>query len=123
MELMPFWKSIFWVFAISCAASLLGAGIGCLVSGVRKPTVIGSLHITAEHGSAAVGVLLAAVIAWRLVDYFFVWLAAPMLACFCAGQLGRYCETLRSRVSQESGVNGRHAGRIPYGQSGWRWPQ
>ena len=123
MELMPFWTSIFWVVAISCAASLLGAGIGCLVSGLRKPTVIGSLHITAERGSATLGVLIAAVIAWSLVDYFFVRLAAPMLACFCAGKLGRYCVRLRPRVSQESVVNGRYAGRILYGQSGWRWPQ
>ncbi len=120
MELMPFWTSMFWVVAISCAASLLGAGIGCLVSGVRKLTAIGPMHITAERGSVAVGVLLAAVIAWRCVDYYFVRLAAPMLACFCAGQLGRYYERRRSRVSQESGVSCRHAGGIPYGQSAGR---
>ncbi len=102
MELMPLWKSIFWVVAISCVASLLGASIGCLVSDARKLIATGTMHITAERGSVAAGVLLAAAISWRLVDYYFVRLAAPMLACFYVGQLGRYYERQRSRVSQES---------------------
>ena len=78
MELMPFWKSIIWVVAISSAASLLEPCIGCLVSGARKPMAIGSVHITAERASVAVGVLLATVVASHLVDYYFVRLAAPI---------------------------------------------